>query len=129
MQAVNSTDPTTVITQMRKSPVKDAFTSEGSLREDGRMVHDVFLVQIKKPADSTSEWDLQKVVATLPGKDAFRPIVGADLSLRRNDAQQEIGYDTGHGNVLSALRECASFLLPCKAGAPDRRGLPAPRAG
>jgi branched-chain amino acid transport system substrate-binding protein len=63
---------------MRKTPVNDAFTSAGSLREDGRMVHDVYLVQIKKPADSKGEWDLQKVVTTLPGKDAFRSIAEGD---------------------------------------------------
>ena len=78
VQAVNTTDPKTVIAQMRKTPVNDAFTSAGSLREDGRMVHDVYLVQIKKPADSKGEWDLQKVVTTLPGKDAFRSIAEGD---------------------------------------------------
>ena len=78
VQAVNSTDPKTVIAQMRKTPVKDAFTSAGTLREDGRMIHDVYLVQIKKPSESKGEWDLQKVVATIPGKDAFRPIPEGD---------------------------------------------------
>jgi len=74
VQATNSTDPKTVLAQMRKTPVKDAFTQAGTLREDGRMVHDVYLVRIKKPSESKSEWDLQEVIATIPGKDAFRPI-------------------------------------------------------
>ncbi len=74
VQATNSTDPKVVLAQMRKTPVKDAFTQAGTLREDGRMVHDVYLVRIKKPSESKSEWDLQEVIATIPGKDAFRPI-------------------------------------------------------
>ena len=78
VQATNSTDPKTVIAQMRKTPVKDAFTSAGKLREDGRMIHDVYLVQIKKPADSKAEWDLQRVVATIPGDQAFRTIADGD---------------------------------------------------
>lgn len=78
VQATNTTDPKTVIAQMRKSPVKDAFTNEGSLREDGRMIHDVYLVQIKKPSEAKGEWDFLKVVATIPGKDAFRPIAEGD---------------------------------------------------
>lgn len=78
VQATNSTDPKTVIAQMRKTPVKDAFTTSGTLREDGRMVHDVYLVRIKKPSESKSEWDLQDVVATIAGKDAFRPISEGD---------------------------------------------------
>jgi branched-chain amino acid transport system substrate-binding protein len=74
VQAVNTTDPKTVIAQMRKTPVKDAFTNAGTLRADGRMVHDVYLVQIKKPAESKGEWDLIKVVKDIPGAEAFRPL-------------------------------------------------------
>jgi branched-chain amino acid transport system substrate-binding protein len=54
--------------------IKDAFTDNGYLRPDGRMVHDVYLVQVKTPAESTGEWDLVKPVATIPGEDAFRPL-------------------------------------------------------
>ena len=59
---------------MRETPVHDAFTSNGMLRPDGRMVHDVFLVQIKSPTESKGEWDLLKLVATIPGGKAFRPL-------------------------------------------------------
>jgi branched-chain amino acid transport system substrate-binding protein len=74
VQATNSTDPKTVIAQMRKTPIKDAFTNAGVLREDGRMVHDVYLVQVKTPAESKSEWDLIKVISVIPGDQAFRPL-------------------------------------------------------
>jgi branched-chain amino acid transport system substrate-binding protein len=72
--ATNSDDPKTVIAKMRETPVNDAFTPNGRLRPDGRMVHDVYLVQIKSPAESHGEWDLLKLVATIPGDKAFRPL-------------------------------------------------------
>jgi branched-chain amino acid transport system substrate-binding protein len=74
VQATNSDDPKTVIAKMRETPVKDAFTANGRLRPDGRMVHDVYVVQIKSPAESKGEWDLIKLVAALPGDQVFRPL-------------------------------------------------------
>jgi branched-chain amino acid transport system substrate-binding protein len=74
VEATNSDDPKTVLAKMREMPVNDAFTPNGRLRADGRMVHDVYLVQIKSPAESKSEWDLLKLVATIPGDKAFRPL-------------------------------------------------------
>src|SRR5262249_32179649 len=61
-EATNSDDPKTVIAKMRETPVHDAFTSNGMLRSDGRMVHDIYLVQIKSPTESKGEWDLLKLV-------------------------------------------------------------------
>ena len=74
VQATNSDDPKTVIARMRETKIDDAFTSNGKLRPDGRMVHDVYVVQIKSPAESKGEWDLLKLVATIPGDKAFRPL-------------------------------------------------------
>ena len=74
IEAANSTDSKTVIAKMRDMKVKDAFTDNGYLRPDGRMVHDVYLVQVKTPAELTGEWDLVKPVATIRGDDAFRPL-------------------------------------------------------
>ena len=74
VEATNSDDPKTVIAKMRETPVNDAFTPNGHLRPDGRMVHDVYLVQIKSPAESKGEWDLLKLVATIQGDKAFRPL-------------------------------------------------------
>jgi branched-chain amino acid transport system substrate-binding protein len=72
--ATNSDDPKIVLAKMRETPVDDAFTPSGKLRPDGRMVHDVYLVQIKSPAESKGEWDLLKLVATIPGDEVFRPM-------------------------------------------------------
>jgi branched-chain amino acid transport system substrate-binding protein len=70
-----------VVTQMKGTPVEDFFARHGHLREDGRMVHDMFLVQVKKPEASTSEWDLYEVLATIPAGEAFRPLSEGNCTL------------------------------------------------
>jgi branched-chain amino acid transport system substrate-binding protein len=74
VQAANSTDPKAVIAKMREVKVDDAFTDNGYLRPDGRMVHDVYLLQVKTPEESKGEYDWTKVIATLPGDKVFRSI-------------------------------------------------------
>src|SRR5665213_1576883 len=74
VKATHSTDPKTVLAQMRKVKVDDAFTDNGHLRPDGRMVHDIYLLQVKTPAESKGEYDWTKLIATLPGDKVFRPI-------------------------------------------------------
>ncbi|MDR3464424.1 MAG: ABC transporter substrate-binding protein [Xanthobacteraceae bacterium] len=72
--AINSTDSETVVAEMRKQPVNDFFAQGGKVREDGRMVHDMYLMRIKKPAESKGKWDLYEYLETVPGDDAFRPL-------------------------------------------------------
>jgi branched-chain amino acid transport system substrate-binding protein len=72
--ATNSVDAETVITQMRKTPVNDFFAQGGEVREDGRMVHDMYLMRIKKPEESKSKWDVYEYLSTVKGNDAFRPL-------------------------------------------------------
>ncbi|MGP8123571.1 MAG: ABC transporter substrate-binding protein [Xanthobacteraceae bacterium] len=72
--ATNSTDSETVIAQMRKTPVDDFFAQGGKVREDGRMVHDMYLMRIKKPEESKGKWDLYDYLETVAGDDAFRPL-------------------------------------------------------
>ena len=55
-------------------PVNDVFAKGGKVREDGRMVHDMYLFQVKKPSESKAPWDLYKLVATIPGEEAFQPL-------------------------------------------------------
>lgn len=76
--ATNSTDPETVIAQMRRMPVNDFFAQGGKVREDGRMVHDMYLMRIKKPEESKQKWDLYEYLATVPGDQAFRPMAEGD---------------------------------------------------
>ena len=63
-----------MVKAIKSMPIQDAFAKNGMLRPDGRMVHDMYLVQAKKPSDSTGPWDLIKTVKVIPGAEAFRPL-------------------------------------------------------
>ncbi len=73
-QATKSDDPSKIFPWMRAHKIDDAFTKDGLLRPDGRMVHSVFLVQVKTPKELKGPDDLVKLVATIPGDRAFRPM-------------------------------------------------------
>ena len=60
--------------KMRSTPINDFYAHNGRIREDGRMVHDMYLFEVKRPEDSKGEWDLYKLVATVPGDEAFQPL-------------------------------------------------------
>ncbi len=74
VKAAGTRDTKTVMAKMREMPVKDAFTKNGVLREDGRMVHSMFLFQVKKPEESKGPWDYYKMLAEVPADQAFRPL-------------------------------------------------------
>ena len=74
IKACGTDDGPTVAEQMRVTPVNDMFARNGQLREDGRMVHDMLLVQVKRPEQSKSAWDLLNVLTTIPAAQAFRPL-------------------------------------------------------
>ena len=63
-----------VMAQMRAMPINDFFAKNGKIRIDGRMVHDMYLFEVKKPSESKGEWDVYKLLATVPGDEAFRPL-------------------------------------------------------
>lgn len=71
---VGSDEAQAVRKQMMATPVNDMFTKNGHIREDGRMVYDMYLAQVKTPAESTGEWDLYKIIRTIPAQLAFRPL-------------------------------------------------------
>ena len=74
IDAVGTDETTKVMAQMKATPIHDFFAKDGKIREDGRMVHDMYLFEVKKPEESKGEWDLYKLLATVPGDQAFRPI-------------------------------------------------------
>ncbi|MCP9626450.1 ABC transporter substrate-binding protein [Rhodopseudomonas palustris] len=74
VKAAGTKDTKTVLAKMREMPVRDAFTDNGFLREDGRMVHSMFLFEVKKPEESKAPWDYYKLLAEVPGDQAFRPL-------------------------------------------------------
>ena len=72
VKAVGTDDPDKVLAQMRKTKVNDIFTKGGFIREDGRMVHDMYLMQVKSPDKSVEPWDYYNVVQTFKGEEAWQ---------------------------------------------------------
>ncbi len=81
VKATGSDDTARVMTQMKKTPVNDFFAKNGTIRADGRMVHDMYLLQVKKPAESTTPWDYYNVRATIPAAEAFQPLSASTCPL------------------------------------------------
>lgn len=71
VKATGSDDADKVLTQMRKTPINDVFAKGGFIRADGRMVHDMYLLQVKSPDKSTEPWDYYNVVQTVKGEAAW----------------------------------------------------------
>ena len=71
VQAAKTDDGERVMEQMKRSKVNDMYAKGGYVRADGRMVHDMFLMQVKKPEASATPWDYYDIVATVKGDDAF----------------------------------------------------------
>jgi branched-chain amino acid transport system substrate-binding protein len=81
VKAVGSDDTAKVMAQMKKTPVNDFFAKNGQIREDGRMVHDMYLLQVKKPGESATPWDYYHVRATIPAAEAFQPMAASRCPL------------------------------------------------
>ena len=60
--------------KMREIPINDVMTKNGKLREDGRVERDMYLFQVKAPSESKSKDDIYKLLATVPGNEAYRPL-------------------------------------------------------
>jgi branched-chain amino acid transport system substrate-binding protein len=83
VQAARTDDADAVMKAMRAMTIDDVFARKGRIREDGRMVHDMFLVQVKKPAESKYPWDYFHVKAVIPGEEAFQPLAQGRCPLVR----------------------------------------------
>ncbi|WP_316236864.1 ABC transporter substrate-binding protein [Bradyrhizobium sp. SZCCHNR1015] len=84
LQAVkdaDSDDGATVMAKMKSTPVSDAYADHGRIRDDQRMVHDLYLVQVKTPAESKAPWDFVKLVTKIAPDQAFRPLDRSKCSL------------------------------------------------
>lgn len=81
VQAAGTDDAKTVMAKMRATPINDFMTKNGSIRADGRVIRDMYLLEAKTPAESKGDWDLLKVVATIPGEEAFRPLAESECPL------------------------------------------------
>ena len=74
VQAAGSDDADAVVTKMREMPINDFMTHDGKLRIDGRVMRDMYLFEVKKPAESEYPWDYFKLLQTIPADEAFRPL-------------------------------------------------------
>jgi len=74
VKAIGTKDPDKVMAEMRKLPINDFMTKNGKLRADGRVIRPMYLFEVKKPSESKGPWDYYKLIETVPGDQAFRPI-------------------------------------------------------
>jgi branched-chain amino acid transport system substrate-binding protein len=88
VQASGETTGKAVIDEMKKLPVHDFFAPDGIVRADGVLIHDFYLAQVKAPDESTEPWDYLKIVATIPGSEAFRPLAESKCPLAKQAPQQ-----------------------------------------
>jgi branched-chain amino acid transport system substrate-binding protein len=73
VKASGTDEPLKAAARMREKPIEDFFSRNGKLREDGLMVHDLILVQVKTPEESKYPWDYYRILAHIPGEEAFGP--------------------------------------------------------
>ncbi len=81
VQAAGTTDSATVMAKMRETPINDFFAHNAHIRIDGLMVHDMYLFQVKTPAESKGPWDLYKRIATIPGDQAYQSLADSRCPL------------------------------------------------
>ncbi len=86
VQAAGTDAAGPVMAKMRATPINDFMTRNGRLREDGRVIRDMYLMRAKRPGEARGEWDLLEVVATIPGEEAFRPLAQSECPLVRGPA-------------------------------------------
>ncbi|MBV5266879.1 ABC transporter substrate-binding protein [Pinisolibacter aquiterrae] len=84
VQAAGTTEARAVADKMRELPIKDFFAVNGHIRPDGRMVHDMFVGQVKTPAESTGESDVFKILQTIPGDEVAFPLEQSTCKLVKN---------------------------------------------
>jgi branched-chain amino acid transport system substrate-binding protein len=72
-----------IVAKMREMPVSDVYAHNAHLRADGRLIMDMYLVQVKTPAESKNDWDIYNILATVPGEQALRPVSESECPLLR----------------------------------------------
>jgi len=87
IKAIGTKDPLKVMAEMRKMPIDDFMTHNGKLRIDGRVIRDMYLFEVKKPSESKGPWDYYKLIETVPGDKAFRPLDAGHCPLVKQTAE------------------------------------------
>ena len=81
IQAAGTDNAEAVIKKMKDAPINDFFAKNGKIRADGRMVHDMYLAEAKKPSESKGDWDIIKILQTIPGDQAYQPLSASSCPL------------------------------------------------
>ena len=74
VKAAGTTDGEAVVKKMKEMPVNDFYNKNIKVREDGRVLHEMYLWEVKNSSESKEKYDLCKMVASVPGEEAFRPL-------------------------------------------------------
>jgi branched-chain amino acid transport system substrate-binding protein len=81
VKAANTLDAPAVMKELKSKPINDFMIRNGKIQDDGSLVHDMYLYEVKKPSESKGEWDLYKLIATIPGDQAFKRPRGNECPL------------------------------------------------
>jgi branched-chain amino acid transport system substrate-binding protein len=81
VKAAGTDDADAVMAQLKKQKINDMFTKNGYVRADGRMIHDMYLMQVKSPAESKEPWDYFKLAQTIPGEEAYTKLANSKCPL------------------------------------------------
>ena len=81
IEQAKTDDVAEVIKTMKTMNINDAFAKNGKLRDDGKMIHDMYLVKVKTPAESKKPWDYYSIEETVPGNEAFESLSQSKCSL------------------------------------------------
>jgi branched-chain amino acid transport system substrate-binding protein len=83
VKAAGTDEAQAVMKKMKETPINDFFAKNGKIREDGRHVHDFYLLQVKKPEESKGQWDYYHVRQTIPANDAVVPADKSECPLMK----------------------------------------------
>jgi branched-chain amino acid transport system substrate-binding protein len=81
VKAAGTDEAGKVMAQMKATPINDFFAKNGRIRDDGRMIHDMYLAQVKKPDESKYPWDYYSIRQTIPADEAFLPLAQSKCPL------------------------------------------------
>ena len=81
VQAAGTDETSAVMKKMKEMPINDFFAKNGKIRDDGRMVHDMYLAQVKKPAESKYPWDYYTIKRVIPAEQAFQSLAKSSCAL------------------------------------------------
>ena len=101
-----------MVEQMKATPVNDFFAKNGTIRDDGRMVHDMYLARVKSPDESSGKWDYYEILRTIPGDEAYLPLVG------EHNARWSTSRRTHGGNLCCPWRPCPDLIRACGSAGP-----------